>query len=201
MAKGHGTYSRVVAWLKILLPMIALIVLGTVFLITSDDGFDAGFTFSQADIETLEAGSFLKKPQIDGVTARGEPFHLVAELIAPVEGNLNLVKMTALSGEFVFSSSEWVRLEAATAVMDIKAQTLVFNEGGQVETSDGTIASVDFLRATLSTGEMEGRGIIALGPLGQVSADNFQITAPEGKNRVLWFENNVRMLYNLQNDG
>ena len=200
MARGHGIYSRVVAWLKILLPLIALAVLGTVFLITSDDGFEAGFTFSRADIETLETGSFIKNPQINGVTDMGEPFHLIAERILPQNGNNNFVEVVKLTGEFAFQSGDWVKIIADSALMDVQAQTIVFETGGQMETSDGNNARVDRLLVHLETGEISGEGILANGPLGRISADQFRIESNEGENRVLWFENNVSMRYDLQNE-
>ncbi len=201
MARGHGTYSRMVTWLKILLPLLALGVLGTVFLINSDEGFEVGFSFSPADLDTLESGSFLNRPQIDGVTDKGEPFHLVAEKITPVGGDQNLVLVTALSGRFTFNSGDWVKLEAPGARLDIAAQTLLLEKGGTLETSDGNFATVRRLEAWLSSGEMRGNGIVANGPLGQISAEQFRIAAAEGENRVLWFENRVKMVYTFENEG
>lgn len=201
MARGADSYSRMVAWLKILLPLLALGVLGTVFLINSDNSYDSGFTFSQADLDTLQSGSFLSQPQIDGVTSKGEPFHLIAALISPDMANQNLVTITSLSGSFVFLSGGWVKLEAETALMDIGAQTVVFENGGQMESSDGNIAQVGAMLVHLDTGEISGTEIDASGPLGNISADRFRIDADETENRVLWFENNVRMRYDLQNEG
>lgn len=200
MARGTGTYSRMVAWLKVLLPLIALAVLGTVFLINTDDGFEAGFTFSKADIETLETGSFIANPQINGVTNKGEPFHLVAARIMPGEGDNNLVIIENLNGEFRFASGEWVKFIAESAVMDIQAQTIVFETGGQIETSDGNIAKVETLFVRLETASLRGTGIIANGPFGHISADRYRLDTREGENRVLWFENNVKMQYDLQNE-
>ncbi|MBL1435793.1 MAG: hypothetical protein COB08_006290 [Rhodobacteraceae bacterium] len=199
MARSHSSYSRMVAWLKILLPLIALGVLGTVFLFNSEDSFETSFTFSRADIETLEKGSFIKNPQISGVTKKGEPFHLLADEIRPMEGSNTLVVITNLDVEFQFGSDTWAKVTSETALMDVSAQTVWFETGGQLETSDGNVAVVDTLHLLMASGELQGSGIVANGPLGQISADNFRIESNEGENRVLWFENNVRMLYDLQN--
>jgi len=201
MARGIDPYSRTVAWLKIVLPLIALAVLGTVFLINSDNGFEAGFAFSKADLDTLESGSFLTQPQISGMTSKSEPFYLNAERIAPLPDDQNLVVITALSGGITFLSGGWVTLLADKAMMDINAQTVVFDSGGRMETSDGNQAQVATLRVNLTTGEIDGSGIDATGPLGMLSADTYRIDTIEGENRVLWFENNVRMRYDLPNNG
>ncbi len=199
MARARNPYSRMVAWLKILLPLIALAVLGTVFLFNSQDRFEAGFTFSTADIATLESGSFISQPRIEGMTRNGEPFYLNAARIAPEDGDMNLVVVSALAGEFRFPSGGWVKIRAETALMDVAAQTVRLDSGGEIDSSDGTVARVDRLLVRLDSGEISGSGILANGPLGRISADDFRFRAGEGENRVLWFENNVRMRYDLQN--
>ena len=200
MASARNSYSRMVTWLKILLPLLALGVLGTVFLFNREDSFEAGFTFSRADIETLEQGSYIKNPQINGITKKGEPFHLLADEIRPQESANSLVVITNLDLEFRFISGAWAKVTASTALMDTAAQTVWFETGGRLETSDGQMAAVESLHLLMASGELQGSGIVADGPLGQVSAENFRIESSEDENRVLWFENNVRMRYDLQNE-
>jgi len=200
MSGRRNSYSRMVAWLKILLPLIALGVLGTVFLFNSKDSFEVGFTFSRADIETLEKGSFIKNPQINGITKKGEPFHLTADEIRPQGDNNNVVVITNLNAEFLFDTGEWAKITSDSALMDVVAQTVWFENGGQLATSDGNIAVVETLHLLIASGELQGSGIVANGPLGRISAENFRIESREGENRVLWFENNVKMRYDLQNE-
>lgn len=197
MASARNSYSRMVAWLKILLPLIAIAVLGTVFLFNSNDGFEAGFTFSRADIETLEKGSFIKSPQINGITQKGEPFHLLADEIRPLDADNTVVVITNLDVEFRFNSGAWAKVTSPSALMDVAAETVWFESGGRLVTSDGNTAVVDTLHLLMASGELQGSGIVADGPLGRVSAENFRIESNGSENRVLWFENNVRMLYDL----
>ncbi|NOR63181.1 MAG: hypothetical protein GQ535_11905 [Rhodobacteraceae bacterium] len=200
MASARNSYSRMVAWLKILLPLIALGVLGTVFLFNSEDSFEAGFTFSRADIESLESGSFIKNPQVNGITKKGEPFYLLADEIRPMDSDNSLFVITNLDVEFRFSADTWAKVTSGSALMDVSAQTVWFESGGQLQTSDGNVAVVDTLHLLMASGELQGSGIVADGPLGRVSADNFRVESNDGENRVLWFENNVRMRYDLQNE-
>ncbi len=200
MAGRRNPYSRMVVWLKILLPLIALVVLGTVFLFNSKDTYEIGFTFSRADLDSLEKGSFLKNPQINGVTTKGEPFHLLADEIKPLDDSTNLIVITNMRTEFRFSSGAWAKVTASSALMDVAAQTVWFESGGQMETSDGNMAEVKTMHLLMALGELQGTGIVADGPLGQISAENFRIESNGTENRVLWFENNVRMRYDLQNE-
>ncbi len=197
MARGYGTYSRFVAWSKILLPLLALVVLGTVFLFTSKNKIESGLSFSQADVASLESGSFIRNPQIDGQTTSGAPFFLTADEIKRQDNNEDLLNVTALTGIFHFSAADTVKISAQIAMVDVQAQTIMFSEGGEIETSDGNIAKVETLFVNLATGKISGTGIEADGPLGHISADDFRLEARDGENHVLWFENNVRMIYDL----
>ena len=117
-----------------------------------------------------------------------------------METDSSLFVITNLDVEFQFSSNTWAKVTSDSALMDVSAQTVWFENGGRLETSDGNVAVVDTLHLLMASGELQGSGIVADGPLGQVSAENFRIESSEGENRVLWFENNVRMLYDLQNE-
>ena len=200
MASARSSYSGMVVWLKILLPLIALGLLGTVFLFNSKDTYEIGFTFSRADLDSLEKGSFLKNPEINGITTKGEPFHLLADEIKPMDNGTNLIVITNMRTEFHFNSGAWAKVTASSALMDVAAQTVWFESGGRLETSDGNVATVDTLHLLMASGELQGTGIVADGPLGRVSAENFRIESNGTENRVLWFENNVRMRYDLQNE-
>jgi hypothetical protein len=112
-----------------------------------------------------------------------------------------LVVITNLDVAFRFSANTRARITAKTALMDIKAQTLWFETGGRLQTSDGTVATVDTLHRLMASGELRGAGIVADGPLGHISAENFRMESHNNENRVLWFENNVRMRYVLHNRG
>lgn len=197
MARGHGTYSRFVALMKILLPLIALAVLGTVFLFTSKNTIKSGLSFSRSDMAALEAGNFIRNPQIDGQTPNGTLFYLTADEIKPQADNSNRLAVTSLKGMFDFSTGGSVHISANMAMMDAQAQTITFTTGGKVESADGTVAEVQTLFVNLITGEIRGTGIEANGPLGHISADDFRIDSKQNENHVLWFENNVRMLYDL----
>ncbi len=199
MAGRRNPYSRMVAWLKILLPLIALGVLGTVFLFNGKDRSSVGLTFSRADIDSLEKGSFIKNPQVNGVTRKGEPFRLLADEIRPMDDGTNLVLITNMRTEFRFNSGAWAKVTSPSALMDVAAQTVWFEHGGRMETSDGNVATVDTLHLLMASGELQGTGIVADGPLGRVSAENFRIESNGDEKRVLWFQNNVMMRYNLQN--
>lgn len=196
MAMKHHTYTRMIGLLKIILPLMALAVLGTVFLITKEDGFDPGFTFSQAEFDALESGSFLDNPQINGKTADGDIFSLNAERIEPESQDLQRIIASNLVSNFDFTSGISVEIIADTAEILMGEQLLVFPDGARIITSDGYDGTLKALTANLETGYISGEMIEADGPLGHISAEIFRISsvgAGSNGNRVLSFEKSVKV--------
>ncbi len=196
MAMKHHTYTRMIGLLKIILPLLALAVLGTVFLITKEDGFDPGFTFSQAEFDALESGSFLDNPQINGKTSDGDIFSLTAERIEPESQDLQRIIARNLVSNFDFASGISVEIIADTAEILMGEQLLIFPDGARIITSDGYDGTLETLTANLETGYISGEMIEADGPLGHVSAEFFQISsvgAGSNENRVLSFEKSVKV--------
>lgn len=189
----RDTYTRVVSTLKIVLPMIALGLLGTVFLITADDGFDTGFSFTQADFDALEEGNGLTNPRINAKTSRGDTFTLTAERISPQSGDVKVLIASNLSANLMSEQGRGAEVVAEVALLDLTKNVLVLSLGGNLVTSDGYDASVESLAVNIDTGTISGDRIEAAGPLGDISADNFRITIDDDENQVLWFEKNVRV--------
>ncbi len=199
MAMKHHTYTKLIGVLKIILPLLALGVLGTVFLITSDDGFDPGFTFSQAEFDALESGSFLDNPQINGRTGKGGIFSLTADRIEPETNQLKHITAINLTSLFEFPSGESAKIIADTALIDNEAQLLIFTDGAHITTSDGYEGVLRTLTANLRNGEISGEMIEVDGPLGHISAEIFHISSVvkgSRENRVLSFEKAVRVTLN-----
>jgi len=199
MAMKHHNYSRLVGFMKIALPLVALGVLGTVFLITTDDGFDPGFTFSQAEFDALERGNFLANPRINGKTENGDIFSLIADSIAPQSSDLKLIFAVNLTSNFDFASGEQAEIIAESAIIDMVEQLLIFDTGADISTSDGYEGTVKTLTADLQTGNIYGTMIVTDGPLGHISADLFRISnvvTGSDENRVLSFEKSVKVTLN-----
>ncbi len=191
-----ATYTRVVSTLKIILPLIALVLLGTVFLITPDDGFDTGFSFTQADFDALEEGNGLTNPRITGKTAKGQTFNLTAARISPQAGDIKLLIATDLAARLDAGDGRVARIDSEVAMLDLTENTLSLSLGGHLRTSEGYDAQVETLYVDLNSGDITGGRIRATGKLGEISADSYRIlvnSGENGENRMLWFENNVRV--------
>jgi lipopolysaccharide export system protein LptC len=68
MAVGPGLYSRVVAVLKVGLPLVAVGLLASLFVVQTDDRIGEGVVFSPGDVEALGSGLRISNPTFTGTT-------------------------------------------------------------------------------------------------------------------------------------
>ena len=181
------------------MPLLALALLGTVFLFTADDSYDPGFTFSDAEFDSLAQGSFLDNSKINGRTTQGDVFSIAADRIEPKTTDLSRIIAHNLTSRFDFVDGSFAEISAETAQIVNKEQLLHFPNGAHIVTSDGYDGAVQNLTANMKSGEISGEFIEAEGPLGHISAEKFHISNAinaRGENQVLSFEKDVRVTLN-----
>lgn len=200
--RAEGLYSRVVAWLKILLPLLGVVLLSTVFLVQKEDEFDGGLVFSQIDLDSLGDGLTIRSPRFNGATKSGDSFSIVAETALPDGPKPKTIAFTALHARTDYVSGVSVEVSAKQGVAVLASQEIVAEGGVLVETSQGYVGTTDAATANLRTGAMFTHGPIRMtGPLGDLEAGRMEIRLLDGadgalnKNQFFWFENGVKLVY------
>ena len=79
MAAGPGLYSRVVAVLKVGLPLVAVGLLASLFLVQTDDRLGGNVVFSPGDVEALGSGLSINNPTFTGTTRGEDRFRFTAD--------------------------------------------------------------------------------------------------------------------------
>ena len=199
MELGIGGYSRFVTITKVVLPLIAIGLLGTVFLITNDDSLEGGFSFSQSDLNALESGLRIDKPRMFGSNPKGDLYNFVADTLLPDSLTPSLIEAQNISGEINYQSGEVIQLSAGKAEFMLEGNQLRLSEGMLVVMSDGSRIVGNGLLAELDTGKITGAGAItATGPLGDIQAGNFRVgyVGKEDEEKpMIWFENGVMLSF------
>ncbi|MEL6232927.1 MAG: hypothetical protein AAFR46_00835 [Pseudomonadota bacterium] len=195
-----GRYSRAVRILRILLPLGALALLSSIFLITRDT-FPAGVRFTAADVEAFESGLRLTEPRFTGTTDAGEPFMLRADWALPDAPDPSEIELAGIEAEIHLADGRQARLVAARGVLRPKAQTVALEGEVAIRTSDGYTAmaprAVADLRARILT---VPEPLIAEGPLGRIEAGRLVMRRPSAAEQpaaeeVIVFEDKVRVIY------
>lgn len=191
------THTRVVGWLKVALPLMALAVLSTLFLVTDQIDPEDALPYAKVDVEDLAREPRMTMPSYAGTTTDGAALSLTAEAARTATDN-SPAKASGLRLELVTPDGGRTELVAATAVMDDAAHEMVLSGGVTVTTSTGYRLETAEIAAKLDRTGLESRGpVTATSPAGRISADGMtlgqDIQTPGAY--LLVFNGAVRLVY------
>lgn len=187
-------HSRVVVILKVTLPLVALAILSSLFLISRP--IDPADAIPYADVEIADR---LAQPRMTGagfstVTSDGATLTLSADQAAPRAGGATVQGLSGL-----LSTPEGARTEfsAASGVLDRLAGQLVLDAGVRLATSNGYVVTTD--RLTLGTDRSyieSGGSVVVSAPMGDLTAGGMRMDrTADGKSHLLVFNRGVRLIY------
>lgn len=199
MGLGNDGYTRFVTVTKVVLPLIAIGLLGTVFLFTNDDSLEGGFSFSKADLDTLESGMRIEKPRMFGSNPNGDLYNFVADALLPDSLTPSLVEAQRISGEIQYQTGGSVQITADKAEFMLEGNQIRLSGSTLVVMSDGTRVTGEGLLAELDSGKLTSNGAIsATSPLGDIQAGNFRVELVginDEEKQMIWFENGVMLSF------
>ena len=191
------TYSRAVAWMKVLLPLGAVALIAAIFLTAREKG-DLTKIFTAEELATLGAGLRLDNPRFAGLTEQGEPFAIRADWALPDSALPRLIDLERPEGEIEMSDGRTISARAATGRMHREDKTLVLEGGVVLDTSDGYHIETGLIEIDLGAKTANAPGPVSgTGPRGQINAGSFRAAAGEGAAGAgqIWFENRVRLVF------
>jgi lipopolysaccharide export system protein LptC len=191
---GTG-HSRVVAWLKWLLPMLAaalLLIVGAWPQLRSS--FDKlGQDLPRIDLR--EARDLrMASPRFVGLDRENRPYTVIADVGRQSPEKDDLVTLEAPKADMTLSSGAWVALHAMTGLyrgqtqrLDLFGEVSLFHDNGMTFVSDS--AEVD-----LAAGTAEGNEKVnGHGPAGEIESEGFRIL---DKGNVIVFSGKASALLN-----
>jgi len=190
------SYSRIVTWMKVLLPLAAVAVISALFL-SAQKQSDLSEIFTAEELVTLGAGLRLDNPRFAGVTENGEPFAIRADWALPDSAMPRIIDLERPEGEIEMSDGRTIAARSATGRMQRKQKILVLEGGVVLDTSDGYHAETEYMEIDLGAETAMSPGPISgSGPAGQIDAGSFRATtgADGAGGRTIWFENKVRLV-------
>ena len=194
-----GLRSRLVSYLKIVLPLIAMGLLSTVFLFQEGDKPPTGITFSEDDRDTMRDGLAVYNPRFSGVSQSGDRFFMQAAKATPDRNeNPAEVALVDLVGRTEYISGLTIHLRAARGLAHLERQQVDLSGGIHVSTSDGLEGMANAGTAGLEDGSFVSDGPVSLtASFGALDAGSMRVqteTDSEGaQNQVFTFENGVKL--------
>ena len=198
MARGEGTYSRVVALLKVVLPIVALALLSTLFLFSRSREPSMSMPFSDALGAGEIASQQLGAPSFSGTTRRGDMLTMTAARAVP-QGD-GEIAADDLSARLILSDGSEIRLAAPIAVLREQSEDVKLTGGVQIDSSTGYVLTTEGLVASVSETSARTLGPVrGNGPLGTLEAGALEIAPGEGGEDVqLRFTGGVKLVYDPQ---
>lgn len=199
MAGYDNTYSRLVGLLKILLPLIALAILSTLFLVSQRADPDRAIPYSEVEVAAILREQRIDRPDYASVTSDGTAITIAAESARP--DATDRVSASTLRARLETPDGGILSLEAETGMINTSGARADLSGGVRIATSTGYVIDTEQISAMFDTTGLETAGEIrATGPLGTLRAGTMQLTrlpatAAQKAAYVLVFKKGVHLLY------
>ncbi|TKW66672.1 MAG: hypothetical protein DI616_09265 [Paracoccus denitrificans] len=184
--------SRVVAWLRVLLPLAALAILSTLFLLPQSPDPDAAIPYADVDAEALARDPRMTRPEFSGVTESGAAVTLTAERASPAQSEdaeADQLRMT-------WRAPDGLAADLTAPHGKVDGTMIRLNGGVRVTLSDGWAMTVPVLNTDTTTGVMTGEGgMTTFAPFGRIDADRMEMTRNADGQHVLNLSGGVRLVY------
>jgi len=200
VASSDNTYSRFVSWLKILLPLLALAILSTLFLVSRSINPSQSIPYSDVDPNKLARDQGISSPNFSSITSDGSAITFSAARARPDPNHRQMVIAQDLVGKIETSSGSTIEIIAQEGLLDNKKQRATLTGNVKVSTPSGYRIQTNHVKANLdATRILAKEQVIAEGPMGNIVAGSMILTKPPNPNEpndyVLVFKDGVKLVY------
>lgn len=190
-------YSRMVAWLKVALPLAALGLLSTLFLLSRVVDPTESIPFADTEVQDRLLNQQISGPYYSGTTANGDKIAFVAEKVVTPNGLTGanraedvFVKIEMVSGTTMNVTSKRARVNVGQDVADLTGNVVITTSQGYIITSEALIARI----AALDLRSPDT--VFATTPAGELTAGSMRLMSPEPNTPAqLVFTNGVKLIY------
>lgn len=205
MARRDNAYSRLVGWLKVGLPLAALVLLSTVFMVARTLDPDDALPYAQVDIEELLRDPRLTAPTFSSMTRQGDEITFTAEAAHPGTSDENGARALKPHLRLITPSGDTTEIRAAEAHISPADNRMTLSGDVEIATSLGYRLTSAELHASLDQTSLSSPvPVQATAPQSKITAETMVLSretpqAPE----VLVFKGKVRLIYlppNTPND-
>jgi lipopolysaccharide export system protein LptC len=196
-SRGGDSYSRLISWLKVLLPLLALAVLSTLFLLSRTINPDDAIPYAEVDVDARMREQRMTTPTYSSMTRDGASIVIDAAEVRPgQEGAAS--SGTAVVGTMTARDGVRTDMVADTAVMAGDGDLLTLTGNVSVtHAQDFNVKSAEMTAALDHTEVRSAVPVVATSPFGTITADTMALTADAatGDSHLLVFNGNVKLIY------
>ena len=191
-------YSKVVVWVKITLPLIAIALLSSIFLLSGAPNPDAALPYAEIDLNQVAREQRVSQPRFAGVLGEGQEIVLIADAVSADGSQIDQIHAQNISGRIELGAMDFLTLEAASADIDMAHQIARLHDSVTVQNSLGYQATSEQMLLDLDVfGIRAPTPVHITGPGLDLRSDTMDMSGEEGQT-IVHFNGSVRMLYQPQ---
>lgn len=197
---GGLTYSNVVAFLKVVLPLIALVLLATLFLVPRNVDVENAIPFAKVELEKRLRDQQVTEPSFSTQTTAGHRVSVTASRAHPDADDPTRTIADDLNAKISMTNGTAISITSQHGEMDATFEELVLDKGVQITTTTGLVLDTETLSMSVKEIRAESGGdVVATLGFGELQAGRMAIR-PEGDTDdiYLFFTNGVRLIYTPQ---
>ena len=190
-------HSRLVSVLKVLLPLIALVLLSTLFLFSRKINPEDAIPYASVDVEDRLRDPKMTDAGFAGMTSDGASLSIQAgEAKQTTEGGA----LKVVQGFLQTPDGAKTDLASAAVALNSAQKMIELTDGAELRAANGYVVQAQGLGVSTDTTRVESRGAIsAIGPGGQLTADHMVLSQQGAAGPyLLVFNGKVRLLYQPQ---
>lgn len=191
-------HTQVVRAARLVLPLVALALLSSLFLLTSTPNPDAAIPYAEADVALLAREQRLTAPRFAGMSSDGASFSVAADLARPDPVDPRIMSADRLSVAIDgLQGDNTLFVQAQRGQVDTGEQTLQLARDVLIRSTLGLSLKTDQLMADMQDMSLfVPTPLTGLSPLGTLNAGSMRLTRnPATGQQLLLFEDGVTLLY------
>ena len=193
----NDAYSQFVSWAKVVLPLSAIVLLLTLFLIARNVGDTSQIPY--ADIEEIARQPRLSAPKMVGMSETGGTYTIEADVARQDPDTDNGLIAEAIVVNMTTIDGIQTTVSAGIGKLDSNAKVVTLDNLARVTTSDGYLMETRGLVTSLTDGSLETTDPLEVrAPYGSLTAGRLTITPDSDQPQLIVFNNGVRLIYQPQ---
>lgn len=196
MASRDNLHSHVVAWLKIILPLAALAILSTLFLVARGIETPDVLPYAQIDLKDRARNPQATEPTFGGVTENADKIALVAETARPLDADMTRVEMHDVTGRIDLASGSVIHVRSEDGLVDQPGDLARLTGKVVITTSSRWQMRTEALNAGMRVVWAETDGYVeGDGPLGRFNAGKMRLDLDADGKAHLLLTQRVKLVY------
>lgn len=190
------TYSRIIQFLKVVLPLMALALLSTVFLLSRGVDPEATIPFAEQDLADRTRDQQVTAPFFSGTTKDGDEITVTAALARP-GGPGSPAEAEDLNARIRLIGGREIRLTSDLGSLSLDSDLATFTGNVVITSSDGMRVTTAELTAAISgvSGHAPGQ-VDGTGPIGAFTAGALELGPKTRGGPVhMLFKDGVKLIY------